>query len=203
MVRNQPFGGHGVPTLREFSVAIRMNSEVEFISVIDFASECGTRKQLIFKKMAALRIEGQKRRGDSASRGQLITYLTGDECEQISKSIRNPKPISEEASDDDLDSPYDHGYFYLIQLEPKHDPCRYKVGLAIDVDERVRKHKCAAPLLVLVGSWICRRLWEKTAIDCVAQDSTRLHTEVFRAPSLEVVKTRCDEFFSQMPKLVR
>jgi hypothetical protein len=180
-----------------------MNSDVEFISAIDFAKERGVNKQLVFKKMAALGIVGEKRRGDTAARGQLITYLSREDCDLISQSIRNPKVASDEPSVDDAASPYDQGFFYLIQLEPEHDPCRCKVGFAIDVEERMRKHKCAAPLLVLVGAWPSRRLWEKTAIDCVTQECVRLHTEVFRAQSLQLIKMRCDEFFAQMPKLAK
>ncbi len=41
----------------------------------------------------------------------------------------------------------------------------------------------------------------ETAIECVAEGCEQLHTEVFRAPSIETVVQRCEQFFSLMPNL--
>ena len=91
------------------------------------------------------------------------------------------------------------GVFYLIQLEPEHDPGRFKIGFASNIDERLRSHRTVAPLCQIVKTWPCKPLWEKTAIDSVCAGYERLYTEVFRAPSLAEVESRCDRFFAVMP----
>jgi hypothetical protein len=95
----------------------------------------------------------------------------------------------------------EQGVFYLIQLEPTHDPQRFKVGFAADMTERLRAIRCAAPFATVLKSWSCRRLWEKTAIDCVTADCEQVHTEVFRTHSIQEVTDRCDKFFGMMPVL--
>jgi len=94
----------------------------------------------------------------------------------------------------------DSGYFYLVELEPAHDPGRFKVGFTAELEGRIRKHRCSAPFARYVKTWPSRRLWERAAIDCTTDGCERLHTEVFRASSLEVVATKADAFFAMMPK---
>jgi hypothetical protein len=89
--------------------------------------------------------------------------------------------------------------FYLIQLEPDFDPGRFKIGFAASLPERLRHLRCSAPFAAVLKTWPCRRLWEKTAIDCVSAGCERLHTEVFRTASLDEVVGRCDGFFAIMP----
>lgn len=96
---------------------------------------------------------------------------------------------------------YDVGVFYLLRLEPQHDPNRFKVGFASNLSERLRQHKCSAPFTEVIKTWPCRRLWEKTAIECVTANCERLHTEIFRAQSISEVEQRCDQFFALMPSL--
>ena len=93
------------------------------------------------------------------------------------------------------------GVFYLIQLEPEHDPGRYKLGFATNIEERLRTHKTAAPFSKVLKTWPCKLLWEKTAIDSVSQNCVRLHTEVFRSESIDDVQSRCEQFFKLMPKI--
>ena len=45
------------------------------------------------------------------------------------------------------------------------------------------------------------RIWERAALDCVTNGCEQLHTEVFRAESLEQVSSRAQSFFSIMPSL--
>ncbi len=93
------------------------------------------------------------------------------------------------------------GVFYLIQLEPMHDPGRIKLGFATNIKERLRSHKTAAPFSKAVKTWPCKLLWEKTAIDSVSQGCEKLHTEVFRSKSIEVIQSRCEKFFALMPTI--
>ena len=116
--------------------------------------------------------------------------------------MRSADSANTEGSDcaESLDtSLYDIGVFYLLHLEPEHDPNRFKVGFASNLDERLRQHRCSAPLAQIVKTWPCRRLWEKTAIACVTEGCDQLHTEVFRASSLAAVEAKCSQFFALMP----
>ena len=87
----------------------------------------------------------------------------------------------------------------MIQLEPDHDPGRFKVGFAANINERLRAHRCSDPFAEILKTWACRRTWERTAIDCVTATCEQVHTEVFRTESLDDVKARCDAFFDIMP----
>jgi hypothetical protein len=40
-----------------------------------------------------------------------------------------------------------------------------------------------------------------TAIECVTTNCTRLHTEIFRAESLDAVRRKSEEFFKLMPNV--
>jgi hypothetical protein len=95
----------------------------------------------------------------------------------------------------------DQGVFYLLLLEPDHDPGRFKVGFAINLPDRLRALRCSAPFAIVIKSWPCKNLWEKTAIECVSEGCERLHTEVFRTASIETVIAKCESFFALMPKL--
>ena len=53
-----------------------------------------------------------------------------------------------------------HRHFYLIQLEPRVDPGRFKLGFASNPDERLRARRTAAPLARVVGTWPCRSAGE-------------------------------------------
>ena len=95
----------------------------------------------------------------------------------------------------------DVGFFYLIQLEPGHDPGRFKVGFTMDLEGRLRKHRYAAPFAQYLCSFPSKRVWERAAIDCVTNGCERLHTEVFRAERLAEIASRAQAFFSMMPIL--
>ena len=91
--------------------------------------------------------------------------------------------------------------FYVILLEPERDPGRFKVGFSTDVAERLRSHQTSAPFSKLVKTWPCKALWEKTAIDCIAEGCEQLAAEVFRTQDIHDVICRADRFFELMPTL--
>lgn len=167
----------------------------ELISVIDAAAELGlVHKQTLFKIIKRLRLSTVKQR--QYDRGnQLISYLTLNDFEVVKKHLGEAMPQRDE---NHCEQHIDRGVFYLIQLEPEHDPGRFKVGFASNLSERMRQHRCAAPLAKVLGAWACLPLWEKTAIDCVTQSSKQLHTEVFRTDDIAEVRKKCDEFFPIM-----
>lgn len=173
------------------------------ISVIDLAAQYGVRKQTVFKVLARLGIETVKRPGNSkTNRGQVIAYISGHDAQRFAEEIRSMAVANRSAADEDgpESAMAERGVFYLLQLEPDHDPVRFKVGFATSLPERLRTLKCSAPFTTVLATWPCKNLWEKTAIDCVTQACERLHTEVFRTESIDGVRQRCERFFELMPK---
>ena len=174
------------------------------ISVVDIAEQTGKRRQSIFKILKRLSIEPTKMRS-TANGGQLISYVTHDEFRQVLSEIaaRTETDPEEQGENESVSNAIlaEQGVFYLMVLEPDHDPGRFKVGFAVSLSERLRTLRCSAPFIQVVRTWPCKRLWEKTAIECVAEGCERLHTEVFRTQSLDSVVERCERFFELMPKL--
>lgn len=176
----------------------------DLISVTDFAHQLGKRKQTVFKVLKRLGIETQKHRS-SNHRGQSISYITLEESRLVAAELLSAAPPVESNNEADgalsealLD---EQGVFYLLVLEPNHDPGRFKVGFTTSLSERLRALRSSAPFIKVVRTWPCKRLWEKTAIDSVTDGCERLHTEVFRTLTIETVLQRCEQFFGLMPKL--
>lgn len=175
----------------------------EMISVIDAGRQLERRKATVFKVMKRLGIHSHKRR-DASSGNQVVAYLTLPDFIRVKDALTSASSgrVEEENSDNfDGFVSNEIGVFYLIQLEPDHDPLRFKVGFASNINDRLRTLRCSARFSTVVNSWPCKRLWEKTAIDCVTLDCDRLHTEVFRCLSLLTIIAKCDHFFEMMPQV--
>jgi hypothetical protein len=176
----------------------------EPIAIVDLADDLQVRKQRIFKILPRLGIRPAQRR-DVERGNQNVATVTPQEATSIRAELARPRDASSDgtARSPGVGSSFlsdDVGYFYLIELEPAHDPGRFKVGFTTDLDGRLQKHRCSAPFARYVKTWQCRRAWEKTAIDCVTDGCERLHTEVFRSTLLESAVARADSFFTVMPK---
>jgi hypothetical protein len=175
------------------------------ISVRDFAEANGLIPQTVFKVLKRHGIEPRKSRGGGKHRGQFIAYISEQKGRAVLEALASPERAADSASLNGTEileaSLYDVGVFYLLHLEPEHDPNRFKVGFASNLDERLRQHKCSAPFAKVVKTWPCRRLWERTAIECVTEGCDRLHTEVFRSSSIAAVEAKCSQFFALMPRL--
>jgi len=174
-----------------------------FISVKEFAEANGLLRQTVFKILKRLGIEPSKSRGGSQNRGQTISSITEHDARSVLEALASNRNFQNQLEGQEaefLDAAlYDIGVLYLLRLEPEHDPSRFKVGFASNLNERLRQLRCSAPYTQVVKTWPCRRLWEKTAIECAAEGCERLHTEVFRALSLQTVEERCAQFFALMP----
>lgn len=173
------------------------------VSILELADELQVRKQRIFKTIPRLGITTRLRR-DPDRGNQNIATVSHAEALAIRRELARPNPMSgSESSGDSVSAspPEDAGYFYLIQLEPSHDPGRFKVGFTVELDGRLQKHRCSAPFAKYVRTWACRRVWERAAIDCATVGCERLHTEVFRTDSLPDVARRADAFFQIMPNV--
>ena len=171
----------------------------ELISVIDVAVHHGKQKQTVFKILRRLGIKTVKIRKE-ANKNQLVAYISQDEFRRVSEEMARlsaPQVLSSEEGEDFVSS--EKGLFYLVQLEPELDPCRFKVGFASNMSERLRALRCSAPFASVIKTWPCRRLWEKTAIDCVSVNAEQIHTEVFRAVAISDVIKQGDALFGLMP----
>lgn len=173
-------------------------AENHLIAVAELADELGTYRASVFKVVKRLGIEPVKRR-DSERGGQRISLVTNTEASAIREAFATGRSSGDEVSGDETVLAADEGWFYVIQLEPEHDPGRFKVGFTTDREGRLRHHRCSAPFAQYKKQWPCRRTWERTAIDCMTTGLEQLHTEVFRGPSIDDALDRGDRFFAVMP----
>ena len=180
-------------------------STEERIAIVDLADDLQVRKQRIFKILPRLGIRPTQRREQSRGNQNVATVSPAEaaaiRAEIISSSDASGTGSSASAGSMAVFYSDDVGFFYVIQLEPNHDPGRFKVGFTMDLDGRLRKHRCAAPFAQYLNAWPCKRIWERAAIDCMTDGCERLHTEVFRAASLDQLRARAQAFFAMMPKL--
>lgn len=168
------------------------------IAMGELADELGIYKQTVFKIANRLGIQTVKRR-DRSRGNQVIAVVTETDANAIRDEVVQGRRSRVQDSADAVEFAPDEGWFYLMQLEPDHDPGRFKVGFTTDLDGRLRHHRCSAPFATYLQTWPCKRLWERAAIDCTTAGAEQLHTEVFRAASLKEVMAKGDSFFAVMP----
>lgn len=169
-------------------------AEKDLISVRELARSFERSRGHVHKLVKRLRIDIVEQRGNH-TRGQKAHYIRRGDLPKLQDALR-PVDHTKRA---DQETPYGVGSFYLISLEPELDPGRFKLGFGTDVSERLRSHRVSAPFARIIKTWPCKNVWEKTAIDCIAQGCDRLRTEVFRTPDVEQVVARADRFFGLMP----
>lgn len=180
-------------------------NEPERIAIADLADDLQVRKQRIFKILPRLGIRPTQRR--ELSRGnQNVATVSQSDAIAIRAEIERSSATAAAGNGSIVGSSGifysdDVGFFYLIQLEPEHDPGRFKLGFTMDLDGRLQKHRCSAPFAQYLGTWPCKRVWERAAMDCVTNGCEQLHTEVFRAGTLDQVAAQAKSFFSMMPNL--
>lgn len=167
------------------------------ISVIEASSQLERHKGLVFNVIKKLGIHARKQR-DPQRNNQEIAYISDDDYMRL-KEYFSERSKSRDTSDSSASFSPEIGVFYLIQLEPKFDPLRYKVGFAASIKDRLRALRCSAPYSKVLKTWPCKRLWEKTAIDSITSGCERIHTEVFRCTSMPLVMEKCERFFANMP----
>jgi predicted GIY-YIG superfamily endonuclease len=177
----------------------------ERVAIVDLADDLKVRKQRIFKILPRLGIRPTQRREQSRGNQNIATVCATEAAAIRAEIVSSSDPSGTGASAlPGSVSPFysdDGGFFYVIQLEPDHDPGRFKVGFTMDLDARLQRHRCAAPFAQYLNTWPCKRIWERAAIDRAAEGCERLHTEVFRASSLDHLHARTKAFFAVMPKL--
>jgi T5orf172 domain len=177
----------------------------EQIAIVDLADDLQVRKQRIFKILKRLNIRPTQRREQSRGNQNVATVSATDAVAIRAEILKSSGPpvVGNNPLDGGTAVFYsdDVGFFYVIQLEPAHDPGRFKIGFTMDLEGRLQKHRCSEPFSTYLSTWPCKRVWERAAIDCVTEACEKLHTEVYRTNSLEQLRIRAEAFFSLMPKL--
>ena len=167
----------------------------EMISLNEIARNHGRSHKAGVHKIAkrlGIRIEQLKADG---TRGQRASHISVQDYRAHRQHFDAAPADSIHADSQELPE----AVFYVVLLEPSFDPGRFKVGFSTDVADRLRSHRTVAPFSELVRTWPCKPLWEKTAIDCIAEGCERLAPEVFRAKDIQDVIRRAERFFKLMP----
>ncbi len=171
-------------------------STESLISISDIARSHGRRKQAVHKTVKRLSLNVVKCVGPS-TRGQQASHIAVQDYETHRQQF-DADTVTASAA---VSPERPETVFYLILTEPELDPGRFKLGFSTDVAERLRSHRTSAPFSRIVREWSCKALWEKTAIDCIADGCERLGPEMFRTDDIEEIIDRADRFFALMPKL--
>jgi hypothetical protein len=167
--------------------------EDDFISLKQLAGELGLDRSNTRKYVLKSGIRPHKRRTPDSG-GQLTLALTAEEAETIRSKRReegflgSPRLVVKES-----------GVFYLIQLVPELDPRRIKLGFADDMATRMAQHKTAAPTVILVKSWSCKRSWESTVIDCLSVECRLILNEVYECENVPALVDKADRLFALLP----
>lgn len=174
------------------------------IPLVALAAELGLQRSSIHYAARRLGIVPLIVRKPAGQQGQRPATVTPAEARQILTYFLHfsqfQRPVRRKISPP-KDGTSQRGFFYIIQLEPRHDPLRLKVGYTATTSQRLANFLCATPFAVYLGHWPCLRSWEKTAIAYITRACTCVRHEVFRAPDPKKVVARARAFFRQMPAL--
>ncbi len=168
--------------------------ENDFVTLKELSELINLDKSNARKLILKFGIKPQKRRTiDSGN--QLTLTITNAEAEYI---------IEKRKEEGFLDSSKivinDIGVFYIIQLIPELDEKRIKLGFAEDINSRLSQHKTASPTAKVIKTWVCKRSWEKTIIDCLSSyNCSLILNEVFECENFEEIIRIGDELFSLLP----
>ena len=165
-----------------------------YISIKHLAEKLGMDRSHARRYVLKLGFKPTKRR-TRESGNQLTLTVTFDEADSILKH-REEQGFAGQSKAVETEA----GVFYVIQLVPELDPRRIKLGFAVDLNDRLVQHRTAAPTARIVKSWLCKRSWEGTVMDCLAShDCRHILNEVFECENLESLISRGDNLFSLLP----
>ncbi len=166
----------------------------QFVPVKHLARELGMDRSHARRYVLQLGVVPQKRRtADSGS--QLTLTITAQEAEYV-RNTRREEGFGSDGKAVDTSV----GVFYVVQLVPELDPNRVKLGFAEGVVGRLAQHRTAAPTAKILKTWPCKRSWEQTVIDALANASCRLIlNEVYECCDIEKLLALGDQLFQLLP----
>jgi len=163
----------------------------------EIAGELGVSIDTVRRNVGAIKAKFNfepKKLKTATSKGALVACLKSDDAEKFIrfyKSKGNPKSI--------LNNNRNYGYFYLIQLIPEFQSNRIKIGFADDVDKRLKEHQTSSPTAKLLGSWPCKRVWDRAVMDSLTrEDCKHVLNEVYEGDVNGFID-RAEKFFELMP----
>lgn len=168
----------------------------EYVSLKQLAETLGMDRSHARRFVLRLGYKPVKRR-TAESGNQLALAVTAKEAEGI---VQTRKERGFLASEHDA-IPNEYGVFYAVQLVPDLDPRRVKLGFASTIEERLSQHRTAAPTATVLKTWVCRRSWERAAMDSLTQGFHHIGGEVYECGDLDELRGRGDAFFALMPTL--
>lgn len=88
------------------------------------------------------------------------------------------------------------GYFYFVQLIPRHNPNRVKLGFATMVEARMKSYKTICPEAKVLATWTCKREDEKIAIKAItSKNCIQVAEEVFDFKDFQVALDTANRYF--------
>jgi hypothetical protein len=184
---------------RPGAAARRPAAEDQRVSMLELRDRLKCSRMMIQNWAARLGIEPRLHR-DHSRQNHLVSTVTVAEGDRITDATLSRR-IDRSASNLSSQRLLLPGHFYIVQLEPKLEPTRIKVGFTVDLQQRLRTHRCAAPYADYLKYWRCRAAWERAAIDSITLGCRQVHHEVFVAKNLKSLLTAASKFFAVMPPL--
>jgi len=169
-----------------------------FVTLKDLAQELGLDRSNLRKYVLSHGFEFAQVRTPE-SRGQMTLALTTEDAETIREMRAREGFVLGKIG---TGSGSGNGWFYIIQVVPDLAPNRIKLGFSTNVDARLQAHRTAAPTASLIETWVCKRTWERAAMDSATKtDCQLIANEVFECGDIDNLVSRCEQFFALMPDI--
>jgi hypothetical protein len=167
----------------------------EYVSVKDLAAELGKHRAPMLRRIRREGIEVHMRRLPD-SRGKAASCVTPKQAEAVRQMYEGEVVVNAEPDTSGC------GVLYVVQLLPKLDPQRVKIGFTQNIEMRLADFRTTVPDVKLVQSWPCKRTWESMVTDIlVSVDCAHVGGEVFRCKNLKGMLARADRLFGMCPEV--
>ena len=166
----------------------------KYVSLKELAIRLGMDRSHARRFLKKIGIPTHKRRMPDSNNQACLT-VTEEQAERITEIRKNEGYLGTYKS-----VQMESGVFYVIAIVPELDSRRIKLGFSMDVNSRIVQHRTSAPTAILIKSWACKRVWEKTVIDSLTGKNCRLIlNEVFECADVDDLVKRGDKLFSLLP----
>lgn len=88
----------------------------------------------------------------------------------------------------------EHGFFYLIQLQPESRPDEFKIGYSRNIERKMYECKLYCPQSILMNVWPCLQEWENDAVIYATGDIFQVSNRVYRG-DLYLIIDKLTAFF--------
>src|SRR5262245_42995636 len=170
----------------------------EFVFLADLARQMGMERSNARKYILDLGFHFTKIRSREKNNA-LMLALSVEDAESILARRQHAGFHGDQIPLNDANG---HGVFYIVQPLPRLDPQRLKLGFTGSIEQRMLSYRAICPEAVVLQTWPCKAIWEKTAIAAISRGaSEQLGQELFRCPDVENILQQAHTFFSMLPVL--